>query len=231
MRDLEIDHLLIAAPDLQSGSDFVKQQLGVAPVTGGVHPGMGTRNALLGLGDDSYLEVIAPDPLQSPELAMSAFLAGLESPALMWWAVRCAALDQVEIRVRQLGLNIVSKQPGSRSLPDGSELHWRVLLAEAEDLGSALPFFIEWQDMSMHPARNLPAAGKLSSMQITHPNAGQLQAILGTDLNPILRVSNTECATLQVEIDTGRRVVPLMTPAHFPPGLGTIVRRNMESKR
>ena len=37
---------------------------GVQPVTGGIHPGFGTRNRLVSLAPDVFFELIAPDPAQ-----------------------------------------------------------------------------------------------------------------------------------------------------------------------
>jgi len=59
---LTIDHLVIAAADLASGSDYVAGILGIAPQGGGAHPRMGTHNRVLGMADGIYLEVIAIDP-------------------------------------------------------------------------------------------------------------------------------------------------------------------------
>ena len=53
----EIDHLVVTAPTLESGADFVEQALGVAPGPGGQHPRMGTHNLLLRLGESTFLEV------------------------------------------------------------------------------------------------------------------------------------------------------------------------------
>lgn len=61
MRRASLDHLVVVAPTLAAGAQYVEERLGVVMQPGGKHPRMGTHNLLLRLGD-CYLEVIAPNP-------------------------------------------------------------------------------------------------------------------------------------------------------------------------
>jgi len=216
---LSIDHLLIGSPDLNLGCEFLRQALGVRPVPGGVHPGKGTCNALLGLSNDTYIEVIAPDPLQPADLPMSEFLHRLESPGLMWWAARHDDLGMLAQCLDQVDTTVAEIQDGSRRMRDGRELAWRLLFVDDDELGATLPFFISWCEMEMHPGRNLPIVGVLSSMRITHPKGARLRSLLGD----VFSVQTGERPQICVEIRQKDRVVSLCTPEDLAPGFGAVM--------
>jgi hypothetical protein len=88
-----LDHILLGCSVLDRGIDFVAQHTGVRATFGGVHPGRGTQNALLSLGEKHYLEIIAPDPEQ-PHAPDHYGLQKLTEPRLVTWAAHPGRLLQ-----------------------------------------------------------------------------------------------------------------------------------------
>jgi hypothetical protein len=152
-----VDHLVVGSADLELGIGWIADRLGVAPVLGGVHDGFGTRNALLGLGDQ-YLEVLALDPEQPDTPSpISAQLRTLMTPELLTVAIAKS--------------DLANPVPMSRVRPDGVRLEW-----ELEFTDTPL-FFIDWKD-TPRPA-GLPDGGRLSSLSITTPDPAMLACVPG----------------------------------------------------
>ena len=186
-----IDHIGLGAADLQKGIAFVEEKTGVKPAFGGVHPGRGTRNALLSLGGGSYLEVIAPDPDQ--KLAGDAAdLANLKAPRPVFFAVRTNDLDATVRTLKQSGFATGEVRAGSRKRPDGSVLQWRTAGLTDESLAIA-PFFIEWSASSAHPSTTSPAGCTLTKLEVQDPHPeklGKLFAALGLEV-PVSKAASS----------------------------------------
>src|SRR5258708_3050464 len=95
-----LDHFILGCDDLDRGIDFVEQRTGVRAAFGGVHPGRGTRNALLSLGARKYLEIMAPDPAQqaTPQIPR---LRELKEPRLVGWAAHPGDLEKLSAHLRE----------------------------------------------------------------------------------------------------------------------------------
>lgn len=180
-----LDHILLGCHDLQSGINYVEQRTGVRAAFGGVHPGRGTQNALLSLGEKRYLEIIAPDPGQpdsKSELALA--LRKLSEPRLVGWAAHPGELSSFAKKLKEAGIAFEGPTPGSRKRPDGRLLQWQTLTLK-HDVSGLLPFFIEWGADSPHPSVDAPKGCSLLSFEAVTPEADalvRLSKLLALDL-------------------------------------------------
>jgi catechol 2,3-dioxygenase-like lactoylglutathione lyase family enzyme len=175
-----LDHILLGCSELDRGIAFVEEHTGVRATFGGVHPGRGTQNALISLGERSprelnprrYLEIIAPDPKQSG-VEQYSVITKLKEPRLIGWAAHRDDLDQFAERLRQAGIEFEGPQPGSRQRPDGKVLHWKALRLK-DDHSGLLPFFIEWSADTTHPSVDAPRGCHLESFELLTPDPDAL---------------------------------------------------------
>jgi catechol 2,3-dioxygenase-like lactoylglutathione lyase family enzyme len=162
MTDWRLDHVVIAVHDLAAATaDY--EQAGFTVTRGGTHPGGWTHNALIGLADGSYLELLAPTDirfLKDPE-AQSArnFLFALGEEGAVGLALTCDDLNAAVAAMQARGVAIESPRPGGRQRHDSVRLEWRIAMQER----SLLPFFL--QDLTPRSLR-VPS----ETAAVTHAN-------------------------------------------------------------
>jgi hypothetical protein len=192
-----LDHILLGCTLLTRGIELVAKRTGVRAAFGGVHPGRGTENALLSLGERHYLEIIALDPLQS-DAPDHYGLAKLIVPRLVGWAAHPGDLNSLATRLRDADIAFDGPNPGSRKRPDGRLLQWKTLNLK-DDHAGLLPFFIEWSADSVHPSSDSPAGCRIVRFEIATPEPEQLSkavAILGIDV----KIAKAKYAQLRATI-------------------------------
>ena len=173
----QLDHLVIAAPDLDAAKQRFQDATGVAPVDGGRHVGLGTRNALVSFGSGRYLEIIAPDPEQNLDGGFGAALADLDSELPLHWAVRVAALQPIADHATNVGLDAGLIRRTSRAQPDGTMLEWQLMGVSGHDLGGFVPFYIDWLECP-HPSDTAPVVGELTLFEVTLPEGSSAKRLL-----------------------------------------------------
>jgi len=182
-----LDHIILGCNDLDRGIKFVEEGTGVRAAVGGVHPGRGTRNALLSLGERRYLEIIAPDPAQR-EIVHFPQIRQMTDPRLIGWAVHPPDIAAIANRLRENKIAFQGPDDGSRKRPDGRVLTWKTVNL-ADDRHGLLPFFIEWSADSIHPSKDAPVGCRLEDFEILSADPDELSTTfkrIGLDL-PVQR--------------------------------------------
>jgi hypothetical protein len=206
-----IDHLIVAAPNLEEGMARTEELLGVGAMPGGQHPGFGTRNALISLGKGTYLEIVGPDPEQpDPGGARLFGVDDLEASRLVTWVAKGTDLESLvsgRAGAGRYASVLGSVHSGGRKQPDGSFLAWEVTDPFTPREGGVVPFFIDWGE-TPHPSEMAPVGCELVDLRAEHPDAGRVREILnGLELD--LQVEAGPAPALIATIDTSGGTVEL----------------------
>ncbi|WP_420176926.1 VOC family protein [Luteococcus sp. OSA5] len=149
---MHLDHLVFAAgPNgLKAEVERLGDMLGAEFKDGGFHPRFGTRNHILPLADDRYLEVV--EVLEHPAAEKALFGQAVRRRTEMgggWlgWVVTVDDLAPYEERLDRKAVE------GSRHFPDGRLLEWRQIGIKGLMADPQLPYFLKWEsDHSLLPS-------------------------------------------------------------------------------
>lgn len=174
-----VDHVILAIDNLERGMEIFRQATTIKPVYGGVHPGRGTRNALVSLGNGAYLEIIAPNPLDTSAAAKETrkYFARFRRLTAYGWAAHTSNMDSTVAQLEKNGFRGLQVSSGSRARPDGKRLKWRTMSPWGVE-SSVLPFFIEWSKDSPHPSSDAPGGCAMRGLNIRAPNSDAIGTML-----------------------------------------------------
>ena len=166
MFGMRLDHISFAAgPDgLAATAQRLGELLGKEFDDGGIHPRFGTRNRILPLADNTYLEIV--EVLDHPASDKAPFGQAVRARSALgggWlgWVVSVDDLEPFEARLERQSV------PGSRMFPDGRKLEWRQIGIRGLMADPQLPYFLEWQsDETIRPGA-LSSDVRLAEVEIS----------------------------------------------------------------
>jgi Glyoxalase-like domain len=136
---VRIDHVMLAADDLEATAARLLETYGLSSIAGGTHPQWGTANRIVPLGGP-YLEIISiADAARAAQTPFGQWLAARTADG----AVLCGVMvepDDFDAVCARLSL---TPAPAQRSRPDGTTLAWR-LAGMTEAMSRTWPCFISW---------------------------------------------------------------------------------------
>ncbi len=181
------------------------KELGVRPSLGGIHPNQGTRNALLHLGQETYLELLAID--NSNKAVQPPRWMGIDlitKPTITRWALKSSDLMEDRAIVKKYDPQMSTIQQGQRQTNSGALLTWQILQPLADPVIELVPFMVDWGS-SPHPTDTLESGCRLQSVQLFHPGADRVQKIINElDIQMIIQQSDKEKIRVSIQGRNGR---------------------------
>jgi len=169
MGDMRVDHVSYAAEHdgLKATAERLAKLIGVDPVDGGVHPRFGTRNVILPLAHERYVEIVECLDHPASDKALFGQAVKSRSEAGGGWLGWVVSVDDITTVEKRLGRSAAT---GNRFRPDGVELRWRQIGIKGLMSDPQLPYYVQWEDASLHPSVGATTEVTIEGLQIAgHP--------------------------------------------------------------
>lgn len=165
--DNVLDHLILAAPDLEEAMEVFEQLSGIKPTIVGPLQGLGARTAHVGLDHNRYIEIIAPHidwPGQLGE-ELRSLPPGVLTP--YHYSIRSTEVSRL---IEGYIYDVLGWDPDHivmvQGLQDDSIRQWDLLTMYGHDVGGIAPMYVRYTDESQHPTTNIDSKATLQSCTV-----------------------------------------------------------------
>lgn len=171
---LALDHVVIAANNVEELSALYGNKFTIKSIRGGQHNDWGTHNYLSYFSNDSYLEWLGTyDDVKSQQTdnpLVKHLVHVLENKITgpFQFALRTTEMDRYIAHFEENNVPFEGPIYGAREKPDGTILKWRMLFPTYNHKTEVLPFLIEWED----PKQAYPDTSLLNTQTIRKINFG-----------------------------------------------------------
>lgn len=184
-----VDHLVYCVPNLEASIEDLEKRLGVRAEIGGKHTSQGTKNALINLGNNCYLELLAIDEENDSVIGNRWMGIDLiEQAKLTRWSIKTTDIILESALLNKYNKDLSEIKEGSRLTPTGQILRWRMTIPLAQPEVELAPFLLDWSDSDAHPTDKLTQHCHLKELKLySSPSSSKVSHCLADlDLSGII---------------------------------------------
>lgn len=197
----QVDHLVYCVHDLETTIEHFTDAYGITPVIGGRHLHKGTRNGIISLGNDSYLEILAIDK-DNKNVTGNRWMGidHLQQPKMTRWAMKSDDIRSDLTAIKNIRPDLCQIDIGQRITPSGQVLKWNMSVPLPDPEVEIIPFFLDWSDSEAYPSQGLEQLCTLKKIEITHPQPKEIQ-LMYKELGLELKITESSEASIMVTFE------------------------------
>jgi hypothetical protein len=217
--DKALDHVILGAPDMDEALDNFEALTGHRPLVATTQKGLGTKSALLAFEQCAFLEIIAPDPMQT-QTDRAKKLAKIPKGKLVpvHYAIRNTKSKHLKSSLWTTDMKLQCDEVTMVSKDRGMPWQWQIyFLEENGEQDGIIPLFVDW-GKGPHAASRLPILGKLDSVKVQAPSHSPVHKLLDGVSGVKVLKDDEEKFELKFTTKTGKHVFSSsrLVGAHFP---------------
>lgn len=204
----KIDHLVYCTQNIQEAIIDLESRLGTKVTIGGKHLNQGTQNALINLGGQCYLEILAVDHHNNIKGPKWMGLDVLQSDKLTRWAIKSEDIIQDSNILEAYNSEMGIVEIGTRKMIDGKILSWQMAMPLPYPEIDIVPFITDWSKSEIHPTDTLHQSCEMIELNLNHPKPTTIQYLL-TDLDVDIKIKQADRVFIEAIIQTPKGIVIL----------------------
>lgn len=151
---LALDHIVFSGSNAEDASRRYGKRFSIKAIKGGEHKEWGTYNYLAYFSNDTYLEWLGINDLNSAQKSNNPLIKHLvyemehNRIGPFQFALRTDQMNKYITHFQAKNIPFHGPFSGQREKPDGEILKWRMLFPDYDHQTEMLPFLIEWESRS-----------------------------------------------------------------------------------